>query len=215
MRRRLPGVTAAPTTAAFATGDGPGLTAEATTAALATGAPTTPTRPTRAALSGMSRSSRFERFVSLERGDDRLDGNAAVGDELTAGAPCGRSERRSPGVLVHEHARDAARIHRVRQVFDIVRREQLGQLRFEFDERSEIARIRQLERVDSPIVVLGQDDGVDHADCARFDQLQQLLDDFAAEALLPFGELDDKVVNRPQLRQFVFTTKLRPLTYDE
>ena len=35
--------TAAPTTAAFATGDGPGVTALVTTAALATGAPTTPT----------------------------------------------------------------------------------------------------------------------------------------------------------------------------
>jgi len=48
MRRRLrPGVTAAPTTAAFATGDGPGVTALATTAVFATGAPTTPLLPTR------------------------------------------------------------------------------------------------------------------------------------------------------------------------
>src|SRR5207249_4501695 len=50
IRRLLPGVTAAATTAVFATGDGPGVTAAATTAAFATGAPTTPTLPTRAAL---------------------------------------------------------------------------------------------------------------------------------------------------------------------
>src|SRR5215218_2651634 len=60
MRRRRPGrpgVTAAATTAVFATGAGPGVTALATTAVraavLATGAPTTPTLPTRAALSGI------------------------------------------------------------------------------------------------------------------------------------------------------------------
>src|SRR6185369_9784281 len=56
IRRRtpLPGVTAAATTAVFATGEGPGETAFATTAVLATGWPITPTRPTRAALSGIS-----------------------------------------------------------------------------------------------------------------------------------------------------------------
>ncbi len=41
---------AAPTTAAFATGEGPGVSAAPTTAAFATGAPMTPVRPTRAAL---------------------------------------------------------------------------------------------------------------------------------------------------------------------
>jgi len=43
-------VTAAATTAVFATGDGPGETAFATTAVFATGWPMTPTLPTRAAL---------------------------------------------------------------------------------------------------------------------------------------------------------------------
>jgi hypothetical protein len=58
MRRRpgLPGVTAAATTAVFATGAGPGVTALATTAVFATGCPMTPTRPTRAGLTGMSQS---------------------------------------------------------------------------------------------------------------------------------------------------------------
>src|SRR6266480_3827748 len=57
MRRRRPtppGVTAAATTAVFATGEGPGVTALATTAVLATGWPMTPTLPTRAGLTGMS-----------------------------------------------------------------------------------------------------------------------------------------------------------------
>jgi len=43
-------VTAAATTAVFATGEGPGVTALATTAVFATGWPMTPTRPARAAL---------------------------------------------------------------------------------------------------------------------------------------------------------------------
>src|SRR4051794_15915394 len=55
IRRRRPGVTAAATTAVFATGAGPGVTAFATTAVLATGWPMTPTLPTRAALRGIPR----------------------------------------------------------------------------------------------------------------------------------------------------------------
>src|SRR3954464_10978031 len=132
MRRRLtplPGVTAAATTAVFATGDGPGLTALATTAVFATGWPMTPTRPTRAGLSGMSVS-----FVGgadeigLDRGDDRLDRNASVGDERAARQQRGPWERRGPQVLPDEHARGAARVHRGGQVLDVVRGQQLSEL---------------------------------------------------------------------------------------
>jgi hypothetical protein len=63
------------TTAAFATGDGPGLATEVTTAALAT----------RDGLSGISGSFCFECHVGFDSGDDGLDGDAAVGDELAAG----------------------------------------------------------------------------------------------------------------------------------
>lgn len=69
MRRRpaLPGVTAAATTAVFATGEGPGETAEATTAVFATGAPITPTRPARAGLRGMLSLLRLQRgFIGLD-----------------------------------------------------------------------------------------------------------------------------------------------------
>src|SRR3954452_2148596 len=116
IRRRLPGVTAAATTAVFATGDGPGVTAFATTAVFATGWPMTPTLPTRPGPRGMSVSFRREGFVGLDRGDDRLDRNAAVGDQLTAGATCCRGERRRPEVLVDEDTGDRARIHRGRKI---------------------------------------------------------------------------------------------------
>src|SRR5438034_8782741 len=97
--RRLPtprpGVTAAATTAVFATGDGPGVTAFATTAVFATGWPMTPTRPTRAGLIGTSGSYGRGCFIGLDRGDDRLHGYPSVGDELAARtASCGREWRR-------------------------------------------------------------------------------------------------------------------------
>src|SRR6478752_2318449 len=102
---------AAPTTAALATGAGPGVTARVTTAAFATGARTTPTRPTRAARTGMSASCCLERVIRLDGGDDGLHGDPPVGDQLTAGAPGGGGERCGPQVLVHDHARRAARVH--------------------------------------------------------------------------------------------------------
>src|SRR4051812_38698723 len=94
IRRRRPkprpGVTAAATTAVFATGARPGVTALATTAVFATGCPMTPTRPTRAALSGMSVSfgGRAD-GLRLDRGDDGLDRDPSIGDELAARASCG------------------------------------------------------------------------------------------------------------------------------
>jgi len=80
-------VTAAATTAVFATGEGPGETAFATTAVFATGWPMTPTLPTRPGLSGISVS--FDRiyFIGLDGGDDRLNRNPSVRDQLTTGMP--------------------------------------------------------------------------------------------------------------------------------
>src|SRR3954447_23946760 len=105
MRRRptpRPGVTAAATTAVLAMGDGPGVTAAATTAAFATGAPMTPTLPMRAGLMGISGSYGRRCFVGLDRGDDGLDRNSSVGDQLASRTPCCGSERRSPEVLPDE-----------------------------------------------------------------------------------------------------------------
>src|SRR5215207_296263 len=211
-----PGVTAAPTTAAFATGERPGLTAAPTTAALATGAWTTPTRPTRAALSGISCSRRLEGLVGpfglrgllaleglvgLEGGDDRLDRDPPVRDELPARAARGGGERCGPQVLVDDHARDAPGLHRVGEVHHVIGREQLREFRLEFDEGAEVAGVRQLEGVDRPVLVLRQDDRVDEADRAGLDEVQQLLRDLAGEVRLPFGELDDEEVNGSEFVQ--------------
>src|SRR5206468_3802609 len=114
MRRRRtprPGVTAAATTAVFATGEGPGVTALATTAVFATGWPMTPTLPTRAGLRGISVSFGRRFLVGLDRGDDRLNGNASVGDQLATRAPRRRRERSSPQVLPNEHSGSASRLH--------------------------------------------------------------------------------------------------------
>ena len=114
-----PGVTAAVTTAALATGAGPGVTALATTAALATGAPITPTLPARAGR-GMVSLLRL-RFVGLDGGDDGLDRDPSVGDELTTRTPGRRRERCRPQVS-HEHPGRAARLHRRGEVLDVLPR---------------------------------------------------------------------------------------------
>src|SRR6188472_4781355 len=112
-------------------GAGPGVTALATTAVFATGCPITPTRPTRAGLNGMSGS--FCQFVVIgfDRGDDRLDGDSSVRDELTTGTSRGGGERCRPQVLPDENPRRAARFHGGREVDDVLLGQQLGQLGLE------------------------------------------------------------------------------------
>src|SRR6185436_3326016 len=125
MRRRrpaLPGVTAAATTAVFATGAGPGVTALATTAVFATGCPMTPTRPTRPGPRGISVSFGRGCFVGLDGGDDRLDRDPSVCDQLAARPPRGRCERRGPQVLPDEHAGGAARVHCGGEMLDVLLR---------------------------------------------------------------------------------------------
>src|SRR3954470_8916241 len=154
MRRRpRPGVTAAATTAVLATGEGPGVTAFATTAVFATGCPITPTLPTRAARTGMSGS--FVRgFVGRDGGDDRLDGNPSVGDELSARAPRGGRERCRPEVLPDQDAGHASRVHGSCEVHDVVRSQQLGQLGLDVAEVPELLDVRQLRRLDGAVFVL-------------------------------------------------------------
>src|SRR5437868_9456224 len=148
MRRRRPGVTAAPTTAAFAIGAGPGRTAAVTTAALATGARMTPTRPMRAGLSGMSVSCVLGSRIGLDGGDDRLDGDSPVGDQLTAGAPGCRGEWRGPQVLVDEDSGNAARIHGRGEVSDVIRGEKFGEVGLDANQITQIPGIGEFHRVD-------------------------------------------------------------------
>src|SRR3954452_14580739 len=103
-RRPRPGVTAAATTAVFATGEGPGVTALATTAVLATGWPMTPTLPTRAGLSGMSVSFGRRCLIGSDGCDDRLNRDPSVGDQPAAGTARSGGERRSPQVLPDQHS---------------------------------------------------------------------------------------------------------------
>src|SRR4051794_41129297 len=118
-RRPLPGVTAAATTAVFATGAGPGVTALATTAVLATGWPITPALPTRAALSGISVSFGCGCFIGLDGGDDGLNGDLAVGGELTSRTSRRRCEWGGPKVLPDENAGRASGDHRGGEVRDV------------------------------------------------------------------------------------------------
>src|SRR3954466_12773874 len=194
-----PGVTAAPTTAALATGEGPGRTAAVTTAALATGAPTTPTRPTRPRLRGMSASYWFEIGVVCARRDDGLDRDAAVGDELPARATGRRCERCRPGVLVHQDARDAAGVHGCGEVFDILLRQELGQLRLEDLQGAELVEVFELHDLDSAVLILDEHEDVDDPDGAGVGQVDQLLRHLAGEVSGSRWELDDDEVDRPEL----------------
>src|SRR6187401_1032552 len=122
--RPRPGVTAAATTAVFATGDGPGETALATTAVFATGWPMTPTLPTRAALRGISFSFARRRFIGLDGGDDRLNRNPSACAQLTARTACRRCEWRSPLLPPDQPSCGASRLHGGGTVLDIVRGQQ-------------------------------------------------------------------------------------------
>src|SRR4051794_28802583 len=150
MRRRppRPGVMAAATTAVLATGEGPGETALATTAVLATGWPMTPTRPTRAALRGISFSCGRLVEVGFDRGEDRLDRDASVCDELTAGATGRGREGGRPQVLPDQHPRGAARVHGRGQVRHVLLGEQLGQLGLELLEGAEVLDVGELHGLD-------------------------------------------------------------------
>ena len=155
-------MTTAPTTAALAIGDGPGDTAAPTTAALATGdgpglatAPTTAVLATGAADDADVRATWSERhvrllllrafgLVGLDGGDEGLDRDPAVGDELPAGSAHGRGERGGPQVLVDEDRGDAARVHGRGEVVDILFGEGLRELRLEPREFAELVEVGQL-----------------------------------------------------------------------
>src|SRR4051812_11949912 len=191
-----PGVTAAATTAVLATGaPRPGVTAEATTAVFATGAPMTPTRPTRPGLMGMSDSYRGGGLVGVDRGDDGLNGNPSVGDELATGTSRCRSKGGGPQVLPDEYAGSAPGLHRGGELRDVVLGEQFRQLGLECLQVTELADIGQLHGFHRAVVVLGEDQHVDHADDAGVDQRDQFLRHSTGEVGCPGRKLDHHVVN--------------------
>src|SRR4051812_22314865 len=145
-----PGETAAPTTAALAIGDGPGPMAAPTTAAFATGPPMTPT-PRRPGPRGMSDSLCFEGHVGFDGGDDGLDRDPAVGDELATRPAHGRGKRRRPHVLVDEGRAHAPRLHRGRQVVHVGLGQGLDQLRLEAGEVAQLVEVAHLLGHDRPV----------------------------------------------------------------
>src|SRR3954447_21716625 len=146
---------AAATTAVFATGaPRPGVTAAATTAVFATGAPMTPTLPTRPGLMGMSNSCRRSGFIGLDRGDDRLNANPSVGDELPAGTSSRRSKGSGPQVLPDENAGRAARLHRGSELCDVILGQQLRELGFECFQLAEVAHVGQLHGFHRAVLIL-------------------------------------------------------------
>src|SRR6185295_16728198 len=94
----------------------------------ATGCPMTPTRPTRAGLTGISVSFGRLRLVGLDRGDDGLDRDPSIRDQLAAGPPRSGREWRRPEVLPDEDAGGAAGVHGSGEVDDVLLRQQLRQL---------------------------------------------------------------------------------------
>src|SRR3954452_21024391 len=168
MRRRptRPGVTAAATTAVFATGDGLGVTALATTAVFATGWPMTPTLPTRAALRGMSDSFGCGGFICFDRGDDRLNGDPSVGDQLATRTSRCRCEWRGPQVFPDEHSGGAAGLHGICEVLNVFLRQQFRQLGLERLKLSQLLDVGKLHGIDGSVLVLSQDQDVDKSDGA-------------------------------------------------
>src|SRR6476619_7626931 len=199
MRRRRPtprpGVTAAATTAVLATGAAPGVTALATTAVFATGWPMTPTRPARPGLRGMSVSFGRGCLIGLDRGDDRLNGDASAGNQLATGTPRRRCEGRDPEVFPNEYSRRGPRVHRGGEMLDVVFCQELRQLSLHRLQRSKLVDVGKLPRVDRPVLVLGEDQHVDDADRSGIDQRDELVGHLTREVGGPCRELDDDVVD--------------------
>src|SRR3954471_10354864 len=204
MRRRRtprPGVTAAATTAVLATGAGPGVTALATTAVFATGWPMTPTLPTRAALRGISFSFGRGCVIGLDGGDDCLDRNPSVGDQLATRTSRRRCEWCSPQVLPDENAGRATRLHGSREVLDVVLGQQVCQLGLDCFQLSELADIGELHRLDSTVLVLDQDQHVNDANCSGVDQREQLFRHLAGEVARSRRKFDHEVIDRAEFIQ--------------
>src|SRR4051794_32457904 len=72
-------------------------------------------------------------------------------------------------------------LHRRREVVDVFCRQQLAELRLDLLQRSEVVDVGELHRVDRPVLVLEQDQRVDHPDGASLYQCDQLRCHLAGE----------------------------------
>src|SRR6476660_1628633 len=124
-----------------------------TAAAVRPTGPSTPRRPMRRAAS-MSVSlfligGLVERHVGLQRGDQRLDRNPAVGHQLAAGPADRGGERCGPEVLVHQQRGARTGFERVGDARDVLLAEQVGELTFQFTDLAQRpgVGIAELERL--------------------------------------------------------------------
>ena len=69
--------------------------------------------------------------LGLDGGGDRLDGNAAAGDELAPGTSGGRAERRRPGVLPDDDTGNRAGLHGSREMGHVLLGQDLRHLGLE------------------------------------------------------------------------------------
>ena len=86
-----------------------------------------------------------------------------------------------------------------REVHDIILGQDLRDLGLERPELVDLVEVVDLEGLDRAVVVLVQDQQVEHPDLASLDQGGELLGHPAVEVALAGRELDDQVVHRAQL----------------
>src|SRR5205823_5404927 len=166
-----------------------------TAAVLATGRPMTPRRAMRARRNGMSGSFTLVRLLGLDGGEDGLDRDPPVGDQLAAGAAGRGSERRGPAVLPDEDAGGGSGLHRLGQIDDVLGREELSELGLDSPKLVDRVQIVDLDRIDGALAVLGQDQEVEHPDGPRLDEAGKLACHLTAEVAVPSRKLDHEVVH--------------------
>src|SRR5205814_2074061 len=135
---------------------------------------------------------------------DGLDGDAAGRNHLTTGAARGRGERCRPSVLVDEHTGDGAGFHRFGKVLDVVGGEDLGDARLDRTEVVEFVEVVDLERIDGAVLILGDDDEVQHLHDPRVHEFGQFGGHFAGEVLVAWRELDHEVVDGSEFVHLAF-----------
>lgn len=82
-------------------------------------------------------------------------------------------------------------------MFHVVLGQEVGELRLQRPQLVEALEVVDLEGVDVAVVVLGEDEPVEHADRAGVDQRREFGDRLAGEVGLTGRELDYQVVDRP------------------
>src|SRR6478752_3058243 len=129
----------------------------------------------------------------VDSGQHGLDGDAAAGDQLSAALANRQGERSGPDVLVDEDARGAARFERGARLVRVEqsRRGALEDRQLQLPVAVDVADV---DRVDGPVRVLGDEGEVQDADQPALDEVEQ--DREALPRHPAPRELDHDVVDR-------------------